>query len=294
MVSVNKAEIERVQQFSSPKLSSIVTDGIGQAILTGFMRRSILSPQDPNLWAKARFLASEHSDQSAQALRHALRVFIARQPGTPGSISLEVFQNQNFQVAKRSDIVILASPRNMVETILRGRGLPEALERTTLIVLDTSITISQMEAMIYFNGMPRLGDSQATCCIVRATPNMAAAHGASPTIISVSPNSRANGQTLGYLNSLFKTVGTVTYLDESLMDAAATICRGTPTFLALVCEAIIDGAVAGGLPRSQAQSMTEQAVGSFRALLTMDHRCKKPSDLRQMIYAFMTRASRSE
>ncbi|KAG6357429.1 hypothetical protein INS49_013306 [Diaporthe citri] len=113
---------------------------LGQAILKGIIRKSILNPQDSNSWAKATYIASVPSEKSAQELRQA----IAADPGTNGSISLEVLHNQNSQVANRSEIVILASPEGTAEAILKGPGMTDALKGKYLISLVAGATIAQM------------------------------------------------------------------------------------------------------------------------------------------------------
>lgn len=69
------------------------------------------------------------------------------------------------------------------------------------------------------------------------------------------------------------------------MDAASVVCGSSPAFMALVCDAIIDGAVAGGLPRAQAESMTAQAAASTAVFLASSGGRKRPSEMRETFCA---------
>ncbi|KAK7715226.1 hypothetical protein SLS64_003924 [Diaporthe eres] len=55
--------------------------------------------------------------------------------------------------------------------------------------------------------------------------------------------------------------------------------------MAMFCDAITDGAVAGGLPREQAEAMTSQALASTAALLAADGGEKRPSEVRENVGA---------
>ncbi len=59
---------------------------------------------------------------------------------------------------------------------------------------------------------------------------------------------------------IFKRVDDVMHLSASNMDASTALCDSGPAFFALMLEATVDGAVAMGLPRAEAQRMATQTM----------------------------------
>lgn len=256
---------------------SPVPGEIGQAILKGIIWTGLKSPQDPNSWSKAKYLASVTSDKQAQELREAFA--IGSNPSS--SINLEVWIKQNVEVAKKSRVIILATQAATVLAILKDRGMSEALRGKLLISLAPGVTVSEMETAIYLNDDPPDGQVSQTCCIFRATVNTAASSGASGTAVCVSRASPVDEATLRLAHSFFKCIGFATSVAESQMDAASVVCQASPALIALFCDAIIDGAVAGGLNRAQAEAMTANALGSYQALASEEGRSRKPSEVRE-------------
>jgi pyrroline-5-carboxylate reductase len=106
---------------------------------------------------------------------------------------------------------------------------------------------------------------------VRAMPNTASLIRESMTVIgSTTPPLPA--QTMGLVTWIFKRIGEVVYLPPSTMDACTALCGSGPAFFALMLEAAIDGAVAMGLPRAEAQRMAAQTMrGTAGLVLNGDH-----------------------
>ena len=66
---------------------------------------------------------------------------------------------------------------------------------------------------------------------------------------------------------LFSLVGAVDELPESQLDAFLALTSSGPAFVALVAEAMADGAVAAGLPRALALELTHRTLAGTAALL---------------------------
>ena len=71
---------------------------------------------------------------------------------------------------------------------------------------------------------------------------------------------------------MFNRIGRVVHLPPAQMDASTALCGSGPAFYALVLEAMADGAVAMGLPRSEAQLMAAQTMrGTAGLVLNGEH-----------------------
>jgi pyrroline-5-carboxylate reductase len=70
-----------------------------------------------------------------------------------------------------------------------------------------------------------------------------------------------------WVEQLFRRVGEVWELPESQMDAFLALTASGPAFVALVVEALADGAVAAGLPRSLALPLAQSTLAGTVALL---------------------------
>lgn len=254
----------------------MTTGDLGKAILKGITKTSVSSLYTRVPWAKFGFLVSVQSEATAQAVEEEFA----------GSIRLEVLQRQNVQVAMRAGIVILACPPGTVKTVLSDRGMADALSDKILVSLAAGVTIAQMKDALYQGpGNESDQNNQNRCHIVRAMPNIAASLGASATSITLSIDPAPPDNTIEVVDSFFQAVGGITHIPESQMDAASVVCGASPAFMALFSDAIIDGAVAGGLPRAQAEIMTAQALASTAALLAADGGGKRPSEVRENVCA---------
>jgi pyrroline-5-carboxylate reductase len=102
-------------------------------------------------------------------------------------------------------------------------------------------------------------------------PNTASLIRESMTVIGIS-NPPLDPDTLGLVTWIFKRIGEVVYLPPSTMDVCTSLCGSGPAFFALMLEAAIDGAVAMGLPRAEAQKMAAQTMkGAAGLVLNGDH-----------------------
>lgn len=84
-----------------------------------------------------------------------------------------------------------------------------------------------------------------------------------------------------WVEHLFRCVGKVWTLPESQLDAFLALTASGPAFVALVAEALADGAVAAGLPRVLAQPLALQTLGGTAALL--EGKDLHPGQLKDMV-----------
>jgi pyrroline-5-carboxylate reductase len=76
-------------------------------------------------------------------------------------------------------------------------------------------------------------------------------------------------------------VGEVLELPESQLDAFLALTSSGPAFVALVAEAMADGAVAAGLPRQQAHHLAHRTLAGTAALLQEQQ--LHPAQLKDMV-----------
>ncbi len=101
---------------------------------------------------------------------------------------------------------------------------------------------------------------------VRAMPNIAALYGASMTTLT------GDTQTQKEALDIFSAIGSTLWLDsEKELDIATALAGSGPAYLALIAEALSDGAVKQGLKRADAMSLTQGLFKGFEALLNKDH-----------------------
>lgn len=146
-------------------------------------------------------------------------------------------------------VLLCVKPANLQEVgeLLKGRAevIYSVLAGTSLIKLSQNL-----QASFY----------------VRAMPNLAASVGLSMTTL-------CGNQT--YKNSaieLFNAIGDTYWLDsEKELDIATALAGSGPAYLALVAEALTDGAVKQGLKRDAAMHIMRGLFGGFGALIQDIH-----------------------
>lgn len=101
--------------------------------------------------------------------------------------------------------------------------------------------------------------------VVRAVPNTPCLVRAGLTALAwgegIEPHTRA------WVRQLFAQVGEVLELPEPQLDAFLALTSSGPAFVALVAEAMADGAVAAGLPRALAHHLAHRTLAGTAALL---------------------------
>ncbi len=97
--------------------------------------------------------------------------------------------------------------------------------------------------------------------VVRAMPNTNAIVGAS--ITAIAPGALATAAHMESARMILGAIGTVVEVPEKLLDAVTGLSGSGPAYIALAIEALADGGVAAGLPRTVAlQLATETVLGT--------------------------------
>jgi pyrroline-5-carboxylate reductase len=169
--------------------------------------------------------------------------------------------------AWRCPTVLLAVKPQQLEAVAAGAPAWESLEPPLLISVLAGVSLARLARL--FPGRR----------IVRAVPNTPALVGAGLTALAfgtgVEPEARE------WVQALFARVGEVMELPESQLDAFLALTSSGPAFVALVAEAMADGAVAAGLPRALASHLAHRTLAGTAELL--HQRELHPGELKDMV-----------
>lgn len=203
-----------------------------------------------------RFIACARSEGSQRRLE---------QQFTRLNDKVTICRNDNVKAVSESHIVILAVDPSAVQRVLTEAGLREALKDKLLISVAAGWTRQKLETALY-GDICTGGNMEGRTCIVRTLPNIAAQVSQSLTAIEISdPSPPASYMRI--TESIFQKIGKIVQIEPRLMDATTALGGSTPAFFAVICDALIDAAVAVGVPRPTAHIMTFQAMQGTAALL---------------------------
>jgi pyrroline-5-carboxylate reductase len=207
----------------------------------------------------SRFIACVRRPESAKKVKQALVEHLK---------AVKIVQNGNVAACQEADVVLLGCKPYMVNDILAVDGMKEALKGKLLISICAGVPAEQIQKAIYGEAVP---GKEYDCKVVRAMPNTASAIKESMTVIATS-TPPLSADVLSLVTWIFKRIGDVVQLPASTMDASTALCGSGPAFFALMLEATIDGAVAMGLPRAEAQRMAAQTMrGAAGLVLAGEH-----------------------
>ena len=130
-------------------------------------------------------------------------------------------------------------------------------------------------------GVPleQLVDTFPQRACVRAVPNLACRIGQGITGVSFAAGVDAPRRER--CEALFAALGRVETLPETQMDAFLALAGSGPAMVAVVIEALADGAVAAGLSRKQAAANAVQMVLGSAAVLQQEH--LSPAELKEAV-----------
>jgi pyrroline-5-carboxylate reductase len=233
-------------------LSSFSPDSFG-VIGLGRMAQALLFPLlESGLLPPAGVRAAVASEASAERLRTARPELAVSTEAAP---------------AWGCAVALLAVKPQQLEAVAVAAPAPAAGEPPLLISVLAGVTVARLQAL--FPGHR----------IVRAVPNTPCLVGAGLTGLAwgegVSAAQRA------WVLQLFARVGEVLELPETQLDAFLALTSSGPAFVALVAEAMADGAVAAGLPRQQALHLAGRTLAGSAALL--EQQLLHPAQLKDMV-----------
>jgi len=190
----------------------------------------------------------------------ARRALFGREHGITASES-------NADVTRFANLIVLAVKPQVIEGVLDSIAGSIAAD-AAVVSIAAGVPLAVLEARL-----------PAGARVVRAMPNTAAMALAGAT--GLAGGKHATPTDLEAARALFEAVGTVTVVDETLLDAVTGLAGSGPAYVMLVIEALADGGVKMGLSREASLLMAAQTVyGSAKLLLeTKEH----PARLKDMV-----------
>lgn len=149
-----------------------------------------------------------------------------------------------FEVAEKSDFILLAVKPHQVETVLHEIG--PALDKSKTI-LSIAAGVTQAKLSLW---------SGSACPAVRVMPNTPAMVGEGVFALCLE-DKRLSKETGDFVKGLFEGIGQVHVLPESQFDAFTAVAGSGPAYVFYFMEAIIEAGVTMGLTRPQATAMVE-------------------------------------
>jgi pyrroline-5-carboxylate reductase len=161
--------------------------------------------------------------------------------------------DNNREVAKEADILILAVKPQALHAVATNLKLDEIQPQTVIISILAGVTLKELEKL--FPDRP----------IIRTMPNTPATVGAGMTAIAA--GSLATPAQIQQAKTIFSAVGEVVEVPEYLLDGVTGLSGSGPAYVAIMVEALSDGGVAAGLPRAVAYQLAIQTVLGTAQLL---------------------------
>lgn len=226
------------------KIGFIGTGNMAQAMIGGILKKQVCTKED--------IIASDCME--ASCVKNHERFGIET-------------TTENTQVAEKADILVLSVKPQYYESVIAQ--IKDTLRDEQLI-----ITIAPGKTLAWLR--EQFGRDVK---IIRTMPNTPALVGEGMT--AACPNEFVEKadleKALAVLNSFSKTE----VVAESLMDVVVSVSGSSPAYIFMLIEAMADGAVSDGMPRSQAYEFAAQAVlGSAKMVLETG---KHPGELKDMV-----------
>lgn len=153
----------------------------------------------------------------------------------------------NCIVSEVSDILFLCVKPQKLEEVIGG--IKDNIKQDALVVsIAAGKTMASIEDM--FGREIKL---------VRVMPNAPALTGDGMSAVSVGKAAKGD-EMLTEVFELLKSVGNAEEVDESVIDIAGQIAGASPAWIAMVIEAMADGAVLEGMPRDMAYRFASAGV----------------------------------
>ncbi|MBK5292111.1 MAG: pyrroline-5-carboxylate reductase [Acidobacteriia bacterium] len=211
--------------MSAPSRIALLGAGnIGSALLGGILNSGITTPD--------RLIATVRSPENAAALSQRL--------------GIRVLAGENLKAIEGAEVIILA-----VKPLL----IPRLIEEIRWGLRDDRVLVS-LAASFPMETIERLMGRRLPT--FRAMPNIPVLVGEGATGLAY--NSDVSAEHIALVESIFRAVGTVSYVAEDQLHAVTALSGSGPAYIYMVIEAMIAGGLKMGLSHDVATRLAEQTV----------------------------------
>ena len=217
------------------RIAIIGGGSMGEALLAGLLRSDrqvkdmVVSERMPS---RAKYLSETYSVQVTSSV-------------------VDAAENANY--------VIVAVKPSDVESVVREIA-EAAANSDTDSVEQVFVTVAAGVATSFYESMLPAGAP-----VIRVMPNAPALVGAG--VSALAKGRFATPAQLKEVATLFDCVGSVITVPESQLDAVTAVSGSGPAYFFLLVEALVDAAVAVGLPRPVATDLAVQTMAGSAAML---------------------------
>lgn len=212
---------------------------MGSALLSGILQ-SLKDKQHPYTFAV--------SAPSSSSLERLHQQFGARQSG------VDIITADNVAAARGAQVVILSFQPQQLAQVFNDTNLAAEMDGKLIISLLAGVSLLKLADSI--------SPQQQ---ITRVIPSIGAQVRESATLIASDTNLTSDEQEL--VCSLFKLVGSVQLVPESLLNTVTAISAATHALAIVAVDSIVDASVAEGVTRTAAQAVATQCLRSASTLL---------------------------
>lgn len=173
----------------------------------------------------------------------------------------------NYAVAEAADIIIIAIKPHIVQQVLGQIG--ECFKADQILIsIAAGITIDSIQSKLP-DGIP----------VIRAMPNTPALIGQGATAIA--PGKYASTEEMDVAAEVFGAVGKVVRVTEDKLNAVTGLSGSGPAYVYTFIEALADGGVRMGLPKSVALTLAAQTLVGAAEMVLETH--EHPAVLRDRV-----------
>lgn len=226
------------------KIGFIGLGNMARAMIGGMLEKDIVKPE--------QIIGSAKSEATGDKMAAQYGIGIRR---------------SNTAVAKEAEVLILA---------VKPQFLEEVIKEIRDVVREEQLIIS-IAAGKSLDWLARTFGK--TLKLVRCMPNTPALAGEGCTGLCICE--RVTKAELDYCLTLVESFGKASLVEERLMDVVGAVSGSSPAYVFMFIEALADGAVAAGMPRTQAYEFAAQAVLGSAKLMLM--KGIHPGELKDMV-----------
>ena len=206
------------------RIAVIGAGNMGSALIGGILKGGVAAPECVTATVRTAERAAE------LAAKYGIRVKAG----------------ENREAAAAADIVVLA---------VKPGTLPKVLEEIRETLRPSQILLS-LAAAVPISLIEKL--TGCSLPVFRAMPNI-------PVVVeegatAVAANALCTGEQKALIESIFRAVGVVVFVEEELMHAVTALSGSGPAYVYMVIEALIAGGLKMGLSRETSTRLAEQTV----------------------------------